>query len=961
MRLSTPVRLVATYGSALLFVVLSMLAYAAVQRSRESTRWVEHTHRVIIVLETTISDLRDAETGQRGFLLTGDPAYLEPYQLGTRRFGTHLETLRAATADNAAQQRRIAALRELGTAKIAVMADLIRVRREQGLEPALAAVRTGRGKMLMDRIRRVVGDMRAEEERLLARRRMVETRRRATVVWVLLGGGISAGALALLISVLFARHTRAQQAATGEMEAANRLLQERAALLEMQSGQLRRRAREEAALSEVARSLTTSFEVDEVLRRIVDGARTATQARGVFVERVDAGRTTVEVVAGAGERFPPLGARVPYAGSLAEDVLERDAPEWIPDVTQEARPIAPAIQESCGKCAALVVPLISEQDALGALVLLQEAGHPPFREDEVVRARTLADLAAIALRRVILFTEAERRRAALEESERRFRLLVDSVQDYAIAMLDPDGRVRSWNSGAERLHGYTAGEALGMPLECFYAPEDREAGFPGAQLRTAAREGRFEEDGWRVRKDGSTFWAHVVINAIRDERGELLGFVDVVGDLTDRHRAEQARETYLQQERRARAEADSANRAKSQFLATMSHEIRTPINAIIGYADLLEMELKGPLTEGQREQVGRIQKSSQHLLGLVNDVLDLSKVEAGEMTVEARAAPLRATARSAMELVEPQAAAREIKLSDGSECSPNVCFVGDEDRVRQILLNLLSNAVKFTEPGGRVSIRCTVVDAPDGGAHLQGPGPWTLMEVVDTGVGIPREEQARVFEPFTQVEGGYTRTKGGTGLGLAISRRMARLMGGDLTLESTPGEGSRFALWLPATTESAAEPADVLRWPDRAGEVPGLAEVGRIVAEDADELVQQLAERLRADPAIPGARELDRAQLEDHTSTFLLDIGKSLITLDEGGGEPALMRDGSDIQRLISERHGDQRRRLGWTAEAVRREFDLLRELVEAHVHQRASGDVGVSITILRRLLERAEQIALGA
>jgi PAS domain S-box-containing protein len=961
MRLSTPLRLVATYGSALLFLVLSVLAYAAVQRSRESTRWVEHTHRVIIVLESTLSDLRDAETGQRGFLLTGDPSHLAPYHTGTGRFGGHVATLRRMTADNPAQQRRVEALRGLGTEKIQVMAEFIRVRRGQGLEPAVAAVRGGRGKELMDRIRALVGDMRAEEERLLARRRMVETRRRAVVGWVLLGGGVSAGALALLINVLFARHARAQQAATGELESANRLLQERASLLEMQSGQLRRRAREEAALSEVARSLTTSFEVDEVLRRIVDGARTATQARGVFVERVDPGRTQVEVVAGAGEGFPPLGARVPYAGSLAEDVLERDAPEWIPDVTVERRPIAPAIEESCGPCAALIVPLISEQDALGALVLLQRSDHPPFREDEVVRARTLADLAAIALRRVILFTEAERRRAALEESERRFRLLVDSVQDYAIAMLDPGGRVRSWNSGAERLHGYAAQEALGMPLERFYAPEDREAGFPEAQLRTAAREGRFEEDGWRVRKDGSSFWAHVVINAIRDEQGELLGFVDVAGDLTDRHRAEQARETYLQQERRARAEADSANRAKSQFLATMSHEIRTPINAIIGYADLLEMELKGPLTEGQREQVNRVQKSSQHLLGLVNDVLDLSKVEAGEMTVESHPAPLRATARSAMELVEPQAAAKTIALSDVSECGANICFVGDEDRVRQILLNLLSNAVKFTEPGGRVTIRCGVVDAAPAGVHVQGPGPWTLMEVVDTGVGIPQEEQARVFEPFTQVEGGYTRRQGGTGLGLAISRRMARLMDGDLTVESTPGKGSRFALWLPSTTESVAEQPDVLRWPDRPGQVPGLAEVGRLVAEGADQLVRALADRLRADPQVPGARTLDRAQLEDHISTFLLDIGKSLVALDEGGGEPALMRDGSDIQRLISERHGDQRRRLGWTADAVRREFALLREIVDAYVRREASVSVGTSITILHRLLERAEEIALGS
>jgi PAS domain S-box-containing protein len=961
MRLSTPVRLLATYGSALLFLALVAGVNLTVTRSRESTRWVEHTHQVISLLETTLSDLRDAETGQRGFLLTGEPRYLEPYRSGTARFHEDLRRLQRMTADNPAQQRRIAELRRLGVAKVAEMAETVRLRQEGGLDAALAVVRTGRGKAAMDRIRAQVAQMRGEEERLLAERRAAEARRRAAVRWVLVGGGLVAGALALLISVLFARHARAQRAVAIEVASANRLLQERAALLEMQSGQLRRRAQEESALSEVARSLTTTFEVDEVLRRIADGALLATQARGAFVERVTDGGARVTVLAGAGEGLPPLGLSVPFPGSLAEEVLVRDQPEWIPDVTTESRPIAEALQDACGRCAALVVPLISENDALGALILLQHAGHPRFREDEITRARTLADLAAIALRRVILYAEAERRRAAQEESERRFRLLVDSVEEYAILMLDPDGRIASWNQGAERITGYPAGEAVGRPLSLFYTG-DRAADEVEENLRTAAREGRFEEDAWRVRKDGTRFWAHVVVNAIRDDDGALLGYVDVVGDLTDRHRAEQARETYLQQERRARAEADAANVAKSQFLATMSHEIRTPINAIMGYTDLLDMELKGPLTEGQREQLHRIQKSSEHLLGLVNDVLDLSKVESGEMTVESVPTPLRATARAALELVEPQAQTKEIELSDVSACGPEVCYVGDEDRVRQVLLNLLSNAVKFTEPGGRITLRCGVTRAAADGARLIGPGPWTTVEVADTGVGIPQDEQARVFEPFTQVEGGYTRQQGGTGLGLAISRRLARLMGGDLTLRSGEGGGSRFTLWLPATAASA-EPPDVVRWPDRAGEVPGLGEVGRIVAEGADELVQGFGGLLRADPVFRGADRLDRAQLEDHISTFLLDIGKSLVTLDESGGEPALMRDGSDIQRLISERHGDQRRRLGWTPEMLRHEFDLLRRTVESHVRTHAPtrtlAAVDVPVAILQRLLHRAEEIGL--
>ncbi|HEX8671114.1 MAG TPA: CHASE3 domain-containing protein, partial [Longimicrobium sp.] len=377
MRLSTPVRLLATYGSALLVLALCALMYQAVQRSRASTAAVTRTHEVIIRLETTLSDLRDAETGQRGFLLTGEGPYLEPYQSGTQRFHRDLERLRELTSETPAQQRRVEALRRVGAQKLAYMAELVRVREESGMEPALTLTRTGRGKVLMDQVRRIVAEMRAEEERILRAQRDEERRRRAVVMWVLGGGGLLASGLALLISVLFARHARAQQVAAGELEGVNHLLQERASLLEMQSGQLRRRAVEEAALSEVARSLTTSFEVEEVLRRIADGALTATQARAAFVERVDDARTSVRLVAGAGEGLPALGVTVPYAGSMAEDVLERDEPQWIPDVTQEARAIAPAIEESCGRCAALVVPLISEQDALGALVLLQEAGHPP--------------------------------------------------------------------------------------------------------------------------------------------------------------------------------------------------------------------------------------------------------------------------------------------------------------------------------------------------------------------------------------------------------------------------------------------------------------------------------------------------------------------------------------------------------------------------------------------------------
>ena len=252
----------------------------------------------------------------------------------------------------------------------------------------------------------------------------------------------------------------------------------------------------------------------------------------------------------------------------------------------------------------------------------------------------------------------------------------------------------------------------------------------------------------------------------------------------------------------AQGEAEEANRAKSQFLANMSHELRTPINAIIGYADLLEVGVAGPLTEGQQSYVDRLKSGSQHLIGLVNEILDLAKVEAGEMVVERQAAPIVDAAEAALSLVAPQAAAKEIEVVlEPPACDPESLYLGDADRVRQILVNVLSNAVKFTPSGGRIMVRCHLLDACDHtGAEGPRTGPCIGVEVEDTGVGIAPEHLSRVFEPFLQVDDKNTRQEGGTGLGLTISRKLARLMGGDLTVESRPGEGSTFTLLLPAGT-----------------------------------------------------------------------------------------------------------------------------------------------------------------
>lgn len=250
---------------------------------------------------------------------------------------------------------------------------------------------------------------------------------------------------------------------------------------------------------------------------------------------------------------------------------------------------------------------------------------------------------------------------------------------------------------------------------------------------------------------------------------------------------------------RARAEADEANRAKSSFLANMSHELRTPINAVIGYAELLDMGVTGPVTSQQQAQLERIRASSAHLLTLINDILDLAKVEAGHMTVEHDREPVAEVVAEAVALLGLQAEAEDITLENACRDS-RVMYVGDRDRVRQIIVNLLSNAIKFTSAGGRVTICCGTSETPEPGAHLAGAGPWTYFSVEDTGIGIAADQLPRIFQPFIQAEEGHTRTKGGTGLGLTISRQLARLMGGDLTVTSSEGNGSCFVLWLPTVT-----------------------------------------------------------------------------------------------------------------------------------------------------------------
>lgn len=420
----------------------------------------------------------------------------------------------------------------------------------------------------------------------------------------------------------------------------------------------------------------------------------------------------------------------------------------------------------------------------------------------------------------------------------------------------------------------------------------------------------------------------------------------------------------------ARVEAVEANRAKSEFLATMSHELRTPLNAVLGYSELLDMGVLGPITESQHEHLERLRSSSVHLLALVNDVLNLSKIDAGRLELISEPGSIHEATEAALALVRPQAVERNLTLVNDCADTLGQFYLGDPNRVRQILANLLTNSIKFTDPGGSVVVTCGVSAATPAGVDLEGDGPWAFVSVRDTGIGIGSASLEKMFDPFVQEEGGRTRQRGGTGLGLAISRSFARLMHGDVTVESELGRGSTFTLWLPSPIPSplsaatsreagadhteAADPTLLARdgapgttvspiLSDAAAEE--MSALGRILGERVGETTTNYVRALRMENVVPPGHQITDTHLRDHGPTFIMELATAVIELGalrERAG--ALLRDGSDLQRAIAELHGAQRYRLGWSESDTKRDTEIMTREVLASLdrivpRQEARGD----------------------
>jgi PAS domain S-box-containing protein len=343
-------------------------------------------------------------------------------------------------------------------------------------------------------------------------------------------------------------------------------------------------------------------------------------------------------------------------------------------------------------------------------------------------------------------------------------------------MLDPDGTIVSWNAGAERIKGYTVEEAVGRHFSIFYTPEAIEAGHPGHELTIARRVGRYEEEGWRVRRDGTTFWASVVITALLDEQGELRGFAKVTRDMTERRLAQDA-------ERAAMEAVERAGRAKTAFLSGMSHELRTPLNAVLGFAQLLALD---DLQPHQRDAVAQITRAGEMLLGLVDELLDISRIEADRMTVSLEPIHVGALIQECVELAKPIADEHGVHVVAPPRNETDVYANADQQRLKQVVMNLLSNAINYNRPEGIVRVAVSV------------DGEWVRISTADTGPGIDPASLDRLFVPFERLVG-HDSAIAGTGLGLALCKRLVDLMGGTITVESTPGEGSTFRVSLQRT------------------------------------------------------------------------------------------------------------------------------------------------------------------
>jgi hypothetical protein len=593
----------------------------------------------------------------------------------------------------------------------------------------------------------------------------------------------------------------------------------------------RRRAEEQQALLDTMKDLAGQLELSKVLQGVLERAVSLLHVTGAELATYDEVNRDLVIVASHNMGTDAVGARIALGdGAMGrvsqthESLIIPHYQEWEGRSAQYSRSTVQSV---------MAAPLLIGKRLVGAIASVHSDPKRVFGREDLRLLELFAPEAAIAIENARLYTAVQNQRQYFAELVRK--------SPVAIVTIDMNHRVLSCNPAFETLYGYAESEVLGRDLDdLITTPETRAEA--GQYTQQALAQSEVQVIAQRRRKDGTLVDVEVLgVPVVVD--GQLVGMMGLYHDVTE-----------LLKTRRA---AEEANAAKSQFLASMSHELRTPLNAILGYSEMLQEDAR----EGGHAQyvpdLEKIHAAGTHLLTLINDVLDLSKIEAGKMTLHFERFDPRQLAEDVATTVQPLVAKNQnrLELEFGERLGT---MLSDATRVRQVLLNLLSNASKFAERG---VVRLEVTRAAD-----EAGGDWLTFRVSDTGIGMTPEQLGRLFEAFQQADVTTASRFGGTGLGLAISRRFCQMMGGDIRAESTAGEGSRFTARLPASAPGAAGGAVTAEASATLERRPARG-AGSVLVIDDDPAVRDLMTRLLAregfsvDVAASGPEGLDRARV----------------------------------------------------------------------------------------------------
>jgi PAS domain S-box-containing protein len=690
-------------------------SYRNTARFAEASEWRKHTYEVLRNLDETVARLVDAETGQRGYLLTGEESYLEPYRAAIKNIDQKIGDLKSLTSDNSNQQKRIRILEPLVEKKLTELQRTIDLRKNEGLTAANRVVLEGSGKRWMDEIRAVIAEMKNEEEYLLKLRTQKTNEGVARSVRTILTGTLlSISLLALCFGLL------------------QRELSER------------KKAQVALARSEKWFSTTLGSIGDAVIAADMNGAVT-------FMNSVAQSLTGWSQAEATGKSM-----------DLVFDIVNKETRRPVEN------PVKKVFRE--GK----VVGLADHT------LLLSKHGKEFDIEDSAAPIRTDT---GEGFGVVLVFRDITEKKLADEETKRQkelLQLILESIAD-GVVVADSNGKFVLFNAAAEQVLGIGATDTTPDQWSDRYGSylPDALTPYPPNELPLVrAMRGEAVEavelftrnakvpDGRLLRITGAP---------LKGADGALKGGVVVFHDITLQKRAQEA----LVQ---AKEEAVRGSKFKDQFLSTMSHELRTPLNAVLGFSDLLADERYGSLNDRQRRYVTHIHTGGTHLLKLITDILDLSKIEAGRMEIVCEDVSVASAFAEVLSALQPLADKKSQCLIQ--EVEPRLYVRADATRFKQILMNLVGNAIKFTPETGRIELLARQV------------GGQVKLEVRDNGAGIAPEEQRRIFEVFYRLAQTGSATEG-TGLGLAITARLVELHGSKLQIESEPGEGTCFYFSLP--------------------------------------------------------------------------------------------------------------------------------------------------------------------